>query len=367
MKKLTTDEFRLRSMKKHDNKYDYSLLPEKFLSNDKIIIICPIHGKFEQLSSNHLKGCGCKMCANEMMRFSKEQFIEKSIKIHGDRYIYDKVNYINNDENVIIICKKHGEFVQNAQYHMNGRGCNKCDREINNLKNTTTKEQFTEKSIKTHGDKYNYSLVEYKNANTKVKIICPIHGIFYQYPFSHYEYGCQKCSKDNSRKNNNDYILEANKVHDNKYEYPNIEKEYKNNKSLITINCPKHGSFKQQALLHKQGNGCPICNASKGELKIRKFLKENNIIFESQKKFETCRYKRKLPFDFYLPDYNICIEYDGILHFMPTYGESSLKMVKIRDNIKTKFCMNNNIKLIRIGYKENLYEKLNEIKSSILL
>ena len=104
-----------------------------------------------------------------------------------------------------------------------------------------------------------------------------------------------------------------------------------------------------------RGANCPKCNSSRGETKIDKYLKDNNIKYESQKKFDECKYKNKIPFDFYLPDYNLCIEFDGVQHFEPVNkfgGEEALKINKEKDSIKNKFCKDNNIDLLRIHYTE---------------
>ncbi len=105
---------------------------------------------------------------------------------------------------------------------------------------------------------------------------------------------------------------------------------------------------------------------SKGELKISNWLLDNNINYIHQHKFNECKSVRKLPFDFYLPDYNLCIEYDGKQHFEPIEwfgGENSLQSNRMRDLIKTEYCINNNVRLIRISYIDDIISKLeNSIK-----
>jgi len=133
--------------------------------------------------------------------------------------------------------------------------------------------------------------------------------------------------------------------------------------SKVIITCPKHGDFEQIAYAHRHGNGCPSCNDSKGEREIKKFLNENSIVYEFQKKFKDCKNKRTLPFDFYLPEYNLCIEYDGEQHFRPSgfsNGIERFEMLKINDKIKTEYCINNNIQLLRIDYQEKIVEILNK-------
>ncbi len=126
----------------------------------------------------------------QMKKLTTEEFIERAKLKHGDRYCYDITNYVNAITKVRIICPIHGEFNQVANYHLSGRGCNLCS---NNTKKTT--EQFIDECIKSHGYKYDYSLVVYKGKDDKVRIICPIHGEFNQVAKSHINgHGCNKCS-----------------------------------------------------------------------------------------------------------------------------------------------------------------------------
>jgi very-short-patch-repair endonuclease len=156
-----------------------------------------------------------------------------------------------------------------------------------------------------------------------------------------------------------EFISKSKEIHDNIYDYSLAN--YKNMKSKIKIICLIHGIFNQTAVHHLLGCGCPICNSSKGENEIRKYLKKYNIIFKEQKKFENCKNKKELPFDFYLLDYNICIEYDGKQHFEPVQyfgGDKNFIIIQKHDKIKTNFCANNNITLIRIPYTENNIENI---------
>lgn len=116
------------------------------------------------------------------------------------------------------------------------------------------------------------------------------------------------------------------------------------------------------------GSGCGVCNESKGERIIKDSLTNENILFERQKTFIGCKYKRVLPFDFYLKDYNICIEFDGLQHYKPIStwgGEKNFKYVKKRDKIKNEYCKHNGIKLYRIKYNDNIKDKMNKIIKDI--
>lgn len=176
--------------------------------------------------------------------------------------------------------------------------------------------------------------------------------------------GCGKCG-GTKMLNLNEFILKSNKIHNNKYDYSLVN--FKNVKTKVKIVCPIHNIvFEQTPNHHMNGVGCPVCNESKGEKEIRTFLEKNDIKYERNKKFKKCRYKRVLPFDFYLNEHNICIEFDGLQHYKPVNfwgGEVSLVEQKERDQIKTIFCRENNIKLIRIKYGQNIFDKLSFLKS----
>jgi len=152
----------------------------------------------------------------------------------------------------------------------------------------------------------------------------------------------------------------ANEIHQHKYDYSCSD--YINMNTPIDIICPIHGIFSQKPSGHiYNSNGCPICNESKGERIIKNLFETNNISYEQQKTFEDCKNIKVLPFDFYLPEYNICIEYDGEQHFRAYKifgGEDKLEKRIFLDKIKTKYCETNDIKLIRIKYDENIEEKL---------
>lgn len=156
------------------------------------------------------------------------------------------------------------------------------------------------------------------------------------------------------------FLNKANKIHDNKYNYDKAN--YINMITKVIIGCPIHGDFEQRPMDHLNSKqGCPICSESKGEKEIRKILKKLNIIFESQKKFCDLRYKNCLSFDFYLPDYNTCIEYDGPQHFAPYDifgGEESFETIKKRDDLKRLYCEKNNIKLLRITYLDKEIDQI---------
>jgi hypothetical protein len=224
--------------------------------------------------------------------------------------------------------------------------------------------KFKEKGLIKHDGKYDYSLVFFNNIKDSIKIICPEHGLFEQRVDIHLKgEGCKKCYLTKrgvgGRLNNNDFILKAKLIHGDTYNYSNTL--YIKNNEYLTINCLIHGEFKQLAQSHLNGSGCPICKESKGEREIRKYLTVNQIKYIRQHKFIDCRDIRPLPFDFYLPDNNICIEYHGIQHYEPVKyfgGDERFIIQQKRDNIKKEYCQNNNIRLIIIKFNEEFNKQL---------
>jgi len=352
--RLTTEQFISRSKKIHGNKYDYSLV-EYNGNKIKVKIICHKHGVFLQSPNSHLRNHGCPSCVG-LKKLTTGQFIERSKKIHNNKYDYSLVEYKNITEKVKIICPEHGSFLQAPNEHFNGFGCQICS----GTKKRST-EEFILKSKKIHGEKYDYFLVNYINNKTKVRLICKKHGEFEIQPNTHYigDGGCKICADNSKKLKVKDFIDRSNIIHNNKYDYSLVD--YKNSKIKIKIICPDHGIFEQTSRTHLIGRGCPICNESKGERKITKILEKSDIKFNKQKMFDDCRDKNKLPFDFYLPDVNTCIEYDGKQHFEPIEwfgGLDNFIVIKKHDEIRNNYCKNNDINLLRISYSEDIEEKL---------
>ena len=199
-KKSNTEEFIQTSKEIHGDKYDYSkVVYDK--SNIKVIIICKKHGEFKQRPGNHLNGQGCKKCG-QVYSPTTNEFIENAINIHGDKYDYSKVKYNKAIEKVIIICKEHGEFLQQPCSHLSGYGCKKCGIELSIEKRKINIEEIIEKAITLHGDKYNYSKVEFIKMHEKVIIICKKHGEYNQILSDHLSgHGCNKCGIEKNANN----------------------------------------------------------------------------------------------------------------------------------------------------------------------
>lgn len=360
-------------------------------SSTPITLICEKHGEWSIKPNEFFNSkYGCSACGIENPHFRKikgvlvpngttlAQFIEKARAVHGDKYDYSRVVYRGKDKNVKIKCPDHGIFPQTPDAHTNGKqGCKKCAREYNIKQTTWTKEQFLQRVYEIHGDRYDYSKVEYKAYDKDVIIICHIHGDFEQKPNNHIdnEQGCPKCghiSRCLSLSDTvDDFIRKARLTHGDRYDYSKVV--YMGSRENIEIICKKHGAFPQIPASHIFGCGCPTCNQSKGEEMIESYLKRINVKFIQQKKFKGCKNKNYLKFDFYIPEWNCCIEYDGQQHFMPVEhfgGYKSFIQTQKNDKIKDNFCVDNDILLIRIpftavnaeNYIDTIYSKLKKAK-----
>jgi hypothetical protein len=287
---------------KFNNKFTY--LKETYKSMKKpISIICPTHGEFSQTPQSHLKSpTGCPKCSSDRKKGTLSSFIDKANKLHDFEYDYSKSIYINASTHLTIICKKHGEFKVTPNNHLskNKYKCPECGKTKKaNTQRITTKE-FIKQANKVHNNKYDYSKTNYTGAHKKIIVICVEHG-----------------------------------------EWIPTASNHKNNKS-----------------------GCPQCSSinksiSKYEDYIEKYLVNNAIKYSREQSFidlvnpKTDMYLRV---DFWIPELNTIIEYDGEHHFIPvSYGDKNpddlLKYTQYKDSIKNSYCENNSIKLIRIPYK----------------
>ena len=343
--KKTTEQFIEEARKVHGDKYDYSKTTY-INAHTKVEIICPKHGSFWQIPNDHsLYKHGCFLCSQKNNGNTRNLktigFIEKARKVHGDKYDYSKVEYINKKTEVCIICSEHGEFFQLPSVHLRGNGCPKCS----GLLKKTTK-QFIEDAKKVHGDKYDYSKVKYINAKTKVCIICPTHGEFWQSPSAHLRgNGCVKCKGYSTEQ----FIEEARKVHGDKYDYSKAN--YSSNTNKVCIICPTHGEFWQRANTHLSGKGCPSCGQilSKNENEIFSLLKEK-CDFEIIKNNRNILKGKEI--DIFIPEKNIGIEFNGLRWHSELFGRDKWYHLN-----KTKECNGQGIKLLQIFEDEYICHK----------
>lgn len=238
MRKQTKEEFISRARSIHGDRYDYSLV-EYTNMNTKITIVCSTHGPFQQEPSNHIfRRKGCKLCGYvthglTFLNTKKKTFEERSKKIHSRKYGYSLVNYRGNNIRVDIICPFHGEFKQTPHDHLEGCGCPLCN--IAGKKRLTT-EQFIESAKRIHGNRYDYSEAEYILSNEKIKILCKIHGKFFQRANDHISgRGCPNCIISKGEEKIKAFLQ--------RYNIPYIP-EYKiNNRYFFDFYLPDHVMF----------------------------------------------------------------------------------------------------------------------------
>lgn len=419
-RQFTTETYKEEATRVHNGLYAYNDLVFTGMGNN-IIATCKIHGNFKQKASYHLKGGGCPICAG-CKRSNIEEFIEKARKVHGDKYDYSKVVYVNNRTPVCIICPIHGEFWQTPNTHLHGGGCPKCSGNVNftqeeyvekcdkvhngyydnseiifkrtadyvtpicpihgkfmiradhylhghgckqcNGGGTITNEEYKRRMVQKYGDLYDLSKTEYNGATNKVILICKIHGEFEAVATSILQghSGCPECTKIRLRETNRtpfEEVLEiSNKVHNNKYIYH--EDSYKKVGDYFRVTCPIHGDFEQIVYEHMHGCGCPSCGigSSKAEKNITQYLTDNGI----ECKVKTRKLLDGFEMDIFIPKFNIGVEYDGL--WWHSEKQEKDKGYHIG---KTELANSKGYKLIHIFedeymfHKDLVLDKLNEI------
>jgi len=192
-RKLNTEEFIKKARKTHGPIYNYD--QTVYLGYHKNIIVnCETHGDFSVRADHHIEGQGCPVCLQEYRKLTLENFIERANFIHNNKYSYENSEYVNFHTKIKILCPVHEVFEQTPASHLQGHGCPTCG----NTKKLTH-DDFVRKANESHFDKYDYSEVNYINYETKVKIICPVHGEFWQTPSNHiFSHGCPKCTSQES-------------------------------------------------------------------------------------------------------------------------------------------------------------------------
>ena len=273
------------------------------------------------------KKCSDKANGNKR-KLNTESFISKATVVHGNTYNYSKVNYVDNRTKVIIICSIHGAFEQIPNSHLDRcNGCRHCGYSNMKTAQTDTIETFITKVTKTHNNKYDYSKVKYINTKTKVTIICPIHGEFEQTPNGHNNgKGCQQCGYqlNTTALTQLGFITKCKEVHNNKYDYSKVK--YSNAKNNITIICPIHGEFEQRPDHHINGNACPSCSftggVSKAETTLYEYVK--SIAYEAIQSYKIEGTKKE--FDIYIPSKKLAIEYDGAIWHSEKFAKNKFNI-----------------------------------------
>jgi len=319
--------------------------------------------------THFIRDTGCPKCGGSQV-LCNEEALERALKKGKESNItvlgFVDDEYKNNKSRLELVCNECGyKWDMTYQNFMSGKGCPSC---AGILQPTT--EEWIERAKQIHGEKYDYSKSVYVNLKTPICIICPEHGEFFQLPYVHISgSGCPKCVGKN--KTTQDFIVDAIKVHGNRYDYSKTD--YKKSRENVCIICPEHGEFWQLPQNHLKGQGCPFCSGSNMEKNIKSFLDDNNILYEKEKTFKWLKFKSSMRLDFYLQDYNVAIECQGGQHFFPVTifeGEEGFKKTIIRDKKKRELCEKHGIKIFYysncgIEYPYKVYEDLNEMLKDI--
>lgn len=292
-------------------------------------------------------------------------FIAEAIRIHPE-YDYSETKYIDSKTPVTVICKRHGAFTPRPYNFIHGKctGCPECGKETIKKK-LTISEQVGLERLKSKCPTYDFSKFKYVNLKTKGLVLCS----------SGHEWlvtgkallagtKCPICSRESANNKQKlsieEFITRANEIHNNTYDYTKVI--YINYHTNIDIICKEHGIFKQTPAHHLSGEGCPLCNSSKGELAILKWLNQHKLVSIRQYKLPYPLNKSKTIYaDFYLPDYNIIIEYNGEQHYKSIKcfgGDDKFKYQQERDQYLRDYCSGNNITLLEISYSDDIVKKL---------
>jgi very-short-patch-repair endonuclease len=295
--------------------------------------------------------------------------------IHGDKFtrVEDRKP---NQKNILCLCNVCGkEWNPRISHLLKGFGCPNCRK--------TSPEEFDKKCLDIFGNSF-IRVSDYpSNQNEKVTMYCKICNCKETHKVSHIlsGHGCKKCGHtktiDSQRLTLDDIIKKSKEINGDRYDFSLVANEIKLNiRTKIPIICNTHGVFFQSVSSHIHGKcGCPKCKESKGEKRIRLFLEKNNINYTKNKRFDDCRDKKPLPFDFFIVDKNILIEYDGEQHtnkirfgfgkyMTDELKQEYLNLIQRRDKIKDEYCLKNNIRLLRISYKD--YNEIETILSFLL-
>lgn len=406
---MNTQEFIKRSKEMHGDRFDYSK-SEFVASTEKIIVTCRVHGDFPVAPYSHMNGTGCARCSGKAKKTTElfvaemkllrptfdysnvvyvntstpvhvicdkghsffptpnnhqrgfgcpvcyghqkqdqEDFIAECKQVHGNKYDYSKVDYKGSQEYITVICTEHGEFEQLASCHKAGQGCSKCAG-----RNKITEDIIAE-FVEVHGDKYDYSKVDYVGSKTDVTIVCREHGDFPQSPNSHLKgRGCPYCA-GNTRLTTEEFIEKSKVVHGDLYDYSKTIYGQNNREGVIII-CKEHGEFTQAPFDHLEGCGCPRChNFGSTEQELRDYVESFG--------FNTIKDRTILEgkeIDVFVPDLNLGFEFNGLFW----HSEKRTKQPETRHKHKTDLARSKGVKLIHI-YEDDWEHKKDIVKAII--
>ena len=315
--------------------------------------------------SDILKGKGCKLCASEK--------ISKSNSMIHDEYVQDLAiknplievveQYVNAKTKIMHHCLKHDVYwAITPDGVLHGRGCRQCGKEKYYKSRSKTHDQYVHEV-----EVVNPNIIvvgQYINNKTPIEHYCQIHNVTWSAAPDGIlsGYGCSECRKEKisykTSKTHEQYVVEL-AIANSDIE---VIDKYLGANIPILHRCKIDGyEWLAQPANLLSGCGCPQCNESSGERKVRQWLQSHEVAYIFQKTFADCKDQKQLPFDFYIPAYNTCVEYDGEQHFRSVDlwgGDEYFERLQLHDSIKTRYCKDNNIHLLRISYKQNVNKEL---------
>lgn len=334
-------KFTYEEVKEYIESKGYKLISKEYKgTKEKITLKCPNGHVYDtDFHGFKNKGSRCRKCSDKKRKLTYD-YVKKYIESHGYKLISKE--YKNANENLEVECPKGHIYDVNYSNFKSGKRCPYCN----------GKHKYTKEEMLSYFQSEGYEVLssEYKDTSSRLIVKCN-HGHIYDTTFLNFKRGkrCSKCA--NNKRLDYNYV----KKYIESFGEKLLSKNYINNRTKLTIQCEKghiyHCSFDN----FKKGNRCPECKNFKGELKVEEILKEYDIEFKKQYKFKNCKFKRHLPFDFYLPKYNLLIEYDGKQHYeISEYfgGYNGFIDTKIRDTIKNIYCKEHRLDLLRISYKD---------------
>jgi hypothetical protein len=378
-KRRTTEQFIQEAQQIHQDKYRYSQSIYKN-ANNKVAITCLVHGEFEQIPADHLRGMGCRKCGAELRgnkrRTGQGEFIDRATKVHKGFYQYEYIDYKGTDSKVRITCPKHGDFLQSPHSHLKGSGCKECRKELISKIMTIPVEDFLDRAKETHGDRYEYTVSQYKNLESRIKINCREHGDFYQTARMHVKgQGCPRCGVESGgriiRSNTEEFIYQANILHEGKYDYSLTK--YSLSSEKLTVICSRHGAFKQKPNDHLDGHGCPSCGVtiSTTETKLFDAVREIHPDALNNDRSGVAGIGVKLPLelDIYIPSASLAIEVNGLRwHSSMQQDRQGRDWVINHQKKKLEACKANGVQLLNF-YEDEINNQfdivLNMVKSKL--
>ena len=259
-------------------------------------------------------------------KLTNETFIDKSTKIHGNKYDYTLVNYQNAFKQVEIICQEHGSFYQTPRDHLQKCGCPLCAKDKLGNQRRKSEDAILKEFFSVHGDKYDYSNMHYKKGDANIEVICKKHGAFFPTALNHLKgSGCPLCYR--SLHTLNGFIERASSIHGGKYDYSLVPDAHLKHSQRLLIICPSHGIFEQSKRAHLMGHGCTSCRHYRSKAE-KEWLKSLNI---TDLKHSYIIPKLKFNVDGYSPSTNTVYEFYGdFWHANPSVFNQLIKHPKLK-------------------------------------